>query len=193
MSKKLKECPACGKEVAKSAKVCIHCGKKLKMGFFLKGVIGFFVFVIIVVVLSPSEEEKIQKRNSILTDLVQAKVAKISPTGKLAATFKLDSKYTDLQRDKTEKEITGKVIQWTLPVYEVSKSGDGYRIQTSGDDALFFGKPMVGTFITIYPRDDNEKQYIENLKTGNKITFKGKITGTSMRNIVVNPALLISK
>jgi len=191
MSKKVKNCPACEKEVAKSAKVCPHCGKKLKMGLFLKGIIGIVGLIILGVVLSPSSEEKAKERASILSNIANAQPSNISPTGKLATTFKLDSKSTDIQRDNLEKEITGKIVQWTLPVYEVSKSGNGYRIQTSGNQAIMGGAPMVGSFITISPKNETEKTYIENLKTGDQITFKGKITGTSMRNIDIKPAILI--
>lgn len=193
MAKKLKECPSCGKEVAKSAKVCPHCGKKLKMGWFLKGIIGIIALVVIGVLLSPSEEEKDKELTVTLGKIAESQAADISPTGELAAAFKLDSKYTDLQREKAEKEITGKIVQWTLPVYEVSKSGDGYRVQTSGDQAIMGGTPMVGAFITIYPRNDNERTYIENLKTKDRITFKGKITGTTMRNIDIEPAILVAR
>ena len=45
----LKKCPSCKKEVAKSAKLCPHCGKKLKMGMLLKLIIGIVVIVVAVV------------------------------------------------------------------------------------------------------------------------------------------------
>ena len=132
MSNKLIECPACGKEVAKSAKKCPHCGKKLKMGWFLKGIIGLVVLFVIGAVLSPSEEETAKQLASTLQSLEIEQATNISPTGELASAFTMGSKYTDLQRDKLEKEIIGKVVHWTLPVYEVNKKGKGYKIQTSG-------------------------------------------------------------
>ena len=96
------------------------------------------------------------------------------------------SKHTDIQRENKEKEITGKIVQWSLPVYEVNKPNDKYyRIQTSGSN-------HVGTFVKIYPRNNEEKQYIEELQTGNIISFKGKIIGTTtMRNIDIAPAILM--
>jgi len=191
MPKKLKACPVCTQEVAKSAKLCPHCGKKLKMGWFLKGIIGIVGLIIIVAVLSPSKEEKFQQLTSTLEIIANAQPENISPTSELAAIFKMDSKYTDIQRDKAEKEIIGKVIQWKLPVYEVNKQGDGYIIQTSGDDAIMWGTPMVGAFIKVYPRNNNDVAYIENLKTDDWIECKGKIKGTTMRNIDIEPAILI--
>ena len=55
----------------------------------------------------------------------------------------MDSKYTDLQREKKEKEIIGKIVQWKLPVYEVNKSDENYQIQVSGDEAIMGGTPRV--------------------------------------------------
>jgi hypothetical protein len=49
---KLKNCKTCGKEVAKSAKKCPHCGQKLKMGFFMKALIGIAVLIVIGIIAS---------------------------------------------------------------------------------------------------------------------------------------------
>jgi hypothetical protein len=185
MSGKVKPCPACGKEVAKSAKICPHCGKKLKMGLFLKIIIGLAVLGVIGVIFAPSEEEQAQRLASTLENIVNAQAANISSTGELDSIFSLMSKYTDIQRENKEKEITGKIVQWTLPVYDVNKNGDKYyRVQTSSGN-------HVGAFLSIYPRSNEEKQYIEGLQTGNMISFKGKIIGTTMRNIDIAPAILV--
>ena len=49
---KLKPCKTCGKEVAKSAKKCPHCGQKLKMGFMMKAIIGIAALVVISIIAS---------------------------------------------------------------------------------------------------------------------------------------------
>ena len=193
MASKLKQCPACEKEVAKSAKVCPNCGKKLKMGFFKKALIFFGILIIIGVAFSPSEEELANKLDQTLSEIVSSQPSNISPTGEIAAIFKLDSKYTDLQRGDKENELRGQIVQWSLPVYEVRRTNNAYRIQTSGDEALFGGTPRVGAFITVYARNDTETKYIESLKTGDIINFKGRISGTTMRNIDVNPAIVIMR
>ncbi|ANH73635.1 hypothetical protein ACS15_2221 [Ralstonia insidiosa] len=108
----------------------------------------------------------------------------LRPDGELAAVFALGSRSTDLQREKQEAEIKGKVVAWRLPVYEVSKRGDGYRIQTSS------GRGVIGTFLTLTARTTAERQFIEGLHTGDSISFKGKIKGISMRSIDIEPAIL---
>ena len=75
----------------------------------------------------------------------------------------LGSNYTDLQRDNMTKELKDKIVQWTLPVFEVSKlSENKYKIQT--DSGTLFGTKYVGTFTVVYTQNENEVRFIENLK-----------------------------
>jgi hypothetical protein len=54
---KLKPCKACNHEVSKSAKKCPNCGQKLKMGFLMKGLIGFGVLILIGIFASLGEDD----------------------------------------------------------------------------------------------------------------------------------------
>jgi len=185
---KVKECPACGKEVAKSAKVCPHCGKKLKTGLFVKLLLGLIVLGVLGAIFGPTTEEKAHQLSATLDSISNAQAANISASGEISEVFSLGSKNTDIQRDNMEKEIKGKIIQWSLPVYEVKKRDENkYRIQTKS------GTRYVGAFLTLHARNSEESAYIESLQTGNMISFKGKINGTTMRNIDIEPAVLVSK
>lgn len=118
----------------------------------------------------------------------------LQPDGELAAIFDIGSDYTDLQRDNKEKEIKGKVVVWSLPVYEVNKSGSHYKIQTSSKTGLVGGKPFVGTFIELTAQGPEEEAFLANIKTGDIVTIKGKLTGdTTLRNIEIEPAILWSE
>jgi hypothetical protein len=104
----------------------------------------------------------------------------------LADLFTIGSKGTDIQRDMKEKEITGKTIEWKgLEVYEVSKSGACFRIQTSSKAGVF-----PGTFVKACPPEGGDEAMIVGLKTGDLITVKGKIDGISMRNVEIEPAVV---
>jgi hypothetical protein len=52
MAAKMHACKTCSKEVAKSAKVCPHCGAKLKMGFFKKAFLGIVGFIVLIVIIA---------------------------------------------------------------------------------------------------------------------------------------------
>lgn len=182
MGNKLVPCKSCEKEVASSAKVCPHCGKRLKMGMFKKVLIGFVGLIVVIIALSPSQPS-IQERLAVIES---ASATTLHSNGEIADIFSLGTDYTDIQRDNKEEAIKGQVIQWSLPVFEVSKlSENRYKVQTTsrhGD---------VGTFIYVYPRDETETKYLESLRTGNTIQVKGTIDGVLMRNIIIKPALLV--
>jgi uncharacterized OB-fold protein len=185
------KCKECGTEVSKSATACPKCGApiKKKTSVFSSLVFIAIVVIVIVVVSQPSKEQKTAQVAQTLEQLANAPVSNISPHGELAEIFLPMSKYTNVQRENKEKKITGKVVQWKLKVYEVSPpSGDKYRIQTSDSDS-----DTVGTFVYTYARNAQEKSFIEGLKTGDFVTVKGKIDGVSMRNISIDPAILVVK
>ena len=183
---KVKECPACTKEVAKSAKVCPHCGKTLKTGLFVKLLTVLIVLGVLGAIFGPSNEEKAQKLSEKLDGIANAEVANISPSGEISEMFNMLSKNTDIQRDNMENKIKGKIVQWSLPVYEINKLDENkYRIQTDASARY------VGAFLTLHSRTSEERAYIESLQTGNIISFKGKIKGTTMRYIDIDPVVLM--
>lgn len=188
MAAKLIKCKHCEKEVAKGVKKCPHCGGKLKMGMMMKLIIGGVSLAILAAIFGPSMQEKKAALSDKLSAMESASASDLKPTGELAELFSLGSKGTDIQRDNKKKEIFGKIVQWRLPVYEVKKmsdeKGNRYKIQTSGGN-------MVGSFVNIWARSDEEVRHIEALKTKDYIHFKGRIDDTTMRNLDINDAILI--
>lgn len=135
-----------------------------------------------------------QSKADPLVELASAQPSALRPEGELAELFAIGSKNTDLQRENKLKEIKGQIVQWQLPVYEISRSGDGYKVQTKMSvRAGMFEQNLLGTFVHITPRNDAERQEIEALRTGDVIQFKGKIAGSRMRSLEVRPAILASK
>ena len=122
--------------------------------------ITFIALIVIGIIFNDTEEKNLQKIEVLKT----AKIDKISPSGELYQIYSLGSNYTDLQRDNMTKELKDKIVQWTLPVFEVSKlSENKYKIQT--DSGTLFGTKYVGTFTVVYTQNENEVRFIENLKT----------------------------
>jgi hypothetical protein len=175
----LKPCKSCNKDVAKSARKCPHCGQKLKMGMFAKVSIAILALVIIMIFGQPTNEDLLQQ-------LAKSEVSNLQPGGKLADAFKINTTYTDLQREELINKHKGKVVVWRLPVYEVRKLSEGkYRLQTSWQ-----ANTAVGAFATIYPQSDDDVKRLNTLKTGDWVKVKGKITGVMLRNIELEPAVL---
>ncbi|NMV37884.1 hypothetical protein [Ralstonia insidiosa] len=144
--------------------------------------IGMAVAVVSVITGANRSPASPQTKPAVQLDA--APPSNLRPDGELASIFELGSRSTNLQREKKEAEIRGKVVAWRLSVYEVSKRGNVYRIQTSSSHGT------VGTFVTITARSLADQQLIEGLHTGDGIAFKGKIKGISMRNVEIEPAIL---
>ena len=145
-------------------------------GCFLMG--GFIVKEV-----SDAIDESNKETQDKIASLPSASPSSLSPTGDLAAKFGAMPENTDIQRENAEREIMGEIVQWTLKVQEVSKWGAYYRIQTLGSDSV------VGTFVSIYPQSNEESSYIESLKTGDTLEVKGYISGITMRDGDLDPAV----
>jgi hypothetical protein len=119
-------------------------------------------------------------------DVAKLTASGLVPSGELARMFGFFTEYTDLQREEKGRELKGVVVQWRLPVYDVSSGPSPfYRVQTSA------GNGFVGTFCYVKPQNENERTFLANLKTGDYITCKGVINGVFMRNIEIKPAIVV--
>lgn len=163
---------------------------KSKTGIWVGAVVGVLAIVVIAGMFGKGSGDKSEKTDP-MAELAAATPTNLQPTGELSAIFSLGSKNTDLQRENKLKEITGQIVQWRLPVYEVAKKGSVYRIQTSSSANVGIGSAgPVGTFIDITPRTDADRAAIEALKTGDVISFKGRIAGSTFRSLEIKPAVL---
>ncbi len=198
MGKKLIACKSCGHEVAKSAKKCPSCGAKLKMGCLIKSFILLLIILIVVPYIigkmAPSlKEEKEKEQRAKIAEVISAIPDSSISQRELAQAFNVMSKATDVQREKLEKEIAGKFVQWNyLKVFEVRKSEPlgYYTIHTSRRE----NKPS--TILHVYSLDltPDDIDFIEGLKTGDLIDIKGKITEkplTFFRSIELDPVIIV--
>lgn len=126
-----------------------------------------------------------------IAELTKAPTSELRPDGELADVFALGGSNTNLQRDNKLKEIRGQTVQWQLPVYEVSRADDGFKVQTQSDIKFGqIGKNVIGAFVYLKPRNDEDRRAIEALKTGDVISFKGRIADISLRSLEIKPAIL---
>lgn len=160
--------------------------------------------------VNPSKKEKKKKNKNIslqervspgqppkpfdpLQVLFDTEPSNLQPDGNLYELFRYGGDYTDLQRENKMMEIKGTIVKWSLPVYEVRQNDNEYIVTTSvAIGNWLFVKSVVGTEIHLLPRDNSEREYIERLKTGDKISFKGRIKGLSLpRAIEIDPAIIV--
>lgn len=111
--------------------------------------------------------------------------AGISPRGIASKVFNLMSDYTDLQREELFSKIKNKIVDWTLPIYEVRKiSNNNYEI-------VILPEKHVGCEVYINNPSEEELETLRTIKTGEYINFKGKISGlTATRSFIIRPAII---
>lgn len=147
-------------------------------------IVVIFTAMIIFAVMNKVDDEK------ALEGLQTAPISKLIPTGDLAKIFEFGGATTDLQRDNKMKAIKGSVVLWQLPVYEVKRDGENYRVQTQNPNAFGNDEAMVPTIITLTSLSSDDTKTIESLKTGDIISFKGVINDVSLRHLLIKPAFL---
>lgn len=173
-----------------SAETAAAPAKKSNAWLWVGGsVVGLVVVLAVIGSFAPSAPKA-----DPIADLAAAQASRLQAEGELSELFAMGSKNTDLQRDNKLKEIKGHVVEWTLPVYEVRRFGEGYKIQTKTKVRVgSFGTDLVGTFVTLTPRSDEERRQIEALKTDDLVTFKGRIAGSTLRSLDIKPAILAAR
>ncbi len=174
MSEMIK-CKACGKEIAKGVKKCVHCGKDQR-NFFMKHKILTAIVVIVILGAIATAGGKKDSTNTAATKTetkqeVKEEVLKVSAVD-LAKAYEDNEVSADKSyKDKTA-EINGKVSDIGVV------GGQTYIVLSSGKD-------MSVTDVQCFFEEQSEIDKVSNLKKGDTVTVQGKIDGKSM-NVGVN-------
>ena len=175
-----KPCKNCLKPVTRDEKICSYCGQKVKGELFPKLIIGLLILILFGSLAIPTksnlEKERQKIANAPLDSVNSRELAKI---------FNNRNEHTDIEQLNKEIEITGKIIEWQLMGFVVTKTPDHYRIVTHPTSEV------PGTLLTVFLQRDKDSRYLASLKPGYTIKIKGKITGTLQGRIKIDPAFLI--
>ena len=82
-------------------------------------------------------------------------------------------------------EIEGKIVELQLQVFVSTYMSGYFGIVTVPSDGI------PGTMLMVYPKNDSESAFLRNIKPGNTIKIRGKIKGTYLKRIKIEPAFLI--
>ena len=176
----LRVCKSCGEDFAKSVRKCPHCGKKVQSGRGLMLIIGIGCLALAAAFAIPVSKHQPD-------DLKMVTIAPVDriDTAELATLFN-DRKMQTSQRAQVKaQEITGKIVQWDLEVFVVTKSIDCYQVLTQPT------KTVPGTLLTVFPRNGQQQRYLDSIKPGFTIKIKGKIAGFQQGRIKINPAYML--
>jgi hypothetical protein len=118
-------------------------------------------------------------------EIIEAASVEQIDTAELAALLNDKNSLNSARARNKIKEITGKVVQWDLEVFVCTKSADCFQMVTKPTT----GAP--GTFVRVYPRDKQQKSYLENIRPGSKVKVKGKVSGMQQGRIKIDPAIVL--
>lgn len=168
----------CLKPVNPEEKNCPYCGSKLKKDLLPKLIIGVLLLTLIgslaIPAKSPIEKER-KKIADAPVDMVNV--------GELAKI--LDRKNADVEILNKVGKIEGKIIELQLQVFVATYMSDYYRIVTMPSAGV------PGTLLSLYPKNKQESEYLKRIKPGYTIRIKGKIKGTLMKRLKIDPAFII--
>jgi hypothetical protein len=156
------------------------------MFWVVVGLVGIPVFGVLIYTVLPTKQGTEPQTLASDRSIAAAPVSEITPEGELAQIFSLFSDATEVQRTEKEHQIKGKIVQWRLPVYDVTKRSDFYVIQTKSRAGT------VAAFCYVRASDEATKRYLLSLKENDYVTCKGEIAGTTMRSIDIKPAVLLN-
>ena len=174
----LKPCKICLKPVNPEEKNCPYCGSKLKKDILPKLIIGVLVLTLFGSLAIPTKSNLEKEREKIANapvDMVNVReLAKI-----------LDNKHADIEILNKIGKIEGKIVELQLQIFVATYMSDYYRIVTIPSAGI------PGTLLTLYPRNKRESEYLKNIKPGHTIKIKGKIKGTYLKRLKIDPAFII--
>lgn len=154
---------------------------KIKSELLFKLIIGIGILAMLCTYAIPNPKDQLKKEIH--------KVAKASPdlirASGLASLLNHQNQDMISQTQISEKEIYGKIVEWDLEILVVAILPDHYKILT---------KPTSrhpGTLLTLYPKNSQQKKYIDSVQPGAQIKIKGKIAGILQGRIKINPAILL--
>lgn len=176
----LRMCRSCGEDFAKTVKECPHCGKKVQSGTLLMLIIGLGCLALVAAFALPINNGQTDDMKM----LTEAAVDQIN-TVELAGLLGNQNANNDPGIQNRVREITGKVVQWELEVFVSTKTADYYQMVTKSTASA------PGTLLKVYPQDTQQKNYLEQIKPGNTIKIKGKISGFQQGRIKIEPAIII--
>jgi|GEM_PF-2679350 len=180
MSNEMTTCKACGKEIAKGVKKCIHCGKDQRNFFLKHKIISFIIIIAIIVAVSTSLNSNDTNSNkSVTTGVaiapVQEKAIEISASLLLKA-------YED-NEIKADKDYKDKLVSVSGTIDSISVMlGKTFIVINGGGQYEILG-------VQCYLKDQTEIDKAAELKKGQKIIITGRISGKSM-NIVMNDCVI---
>lgn len=185
-------CKACGKGFENGESACPHCGTKAQSSFLKTGCVGLFVLFILVAAIGSTKSPDGISRNSQSASAEssnssvgneQKPINWDIKANEVGPYFVIGTKHTQIQIENITKKIIGEKVCWKAPIYEVSRDGNGYRVQ-------FKVRNSYCGAVAFVPGKGNA-EFIESLVEDQMAVAVGTIRDVSMRTVIIQDAEII--
>ena len=171
---RFKPCKYCRKPVIPADKNCPYCGTPVGNNVLPKLIIGVLLLTLIITLAIPTENKLEKDRKNILN----ATVASIDMVD-------WAKNFNNIELSNKTGEFEGKIVELQLQVFVATYLSDYFGIVTIPSDEI------PGTYLMLYPKNRAEADFINSIRPGQTIKIKGKINGTYLKRIKIEPAFLI--
>lgn len=173
---KMTTCKTCGKEMAKSAKVCPSCGAKNKKPFFTK---PWFIVIVVVFIIgavasggksgSTNTNKVANKANSDASEVKDTVAESTAPTVEYTS-YTVDDLMAQLEGNalKASNDHRGENVRITGKLGVIDSSGKYITLYPDTDFAI------IG--VQCYIKNDETKTKVAELSKDSLVTLTGKIT-----------------
>lgn len=178
---KMVNCKACGKEIAKGVKKCVHCGKDQR-NFFMKHKIITFILAIAILggIGSAMGGNKNGTTADNSTETKKTEEKKVEAINVSAVDLAKAYEENEVNADKAYK---GKTVLTNGTIKDIGViAGQTFVVLSSGKD-------FSVTDVQCFFKEKSEIDKIANLKKGDTVKIQGVVDGKSM-NVGVNNCVL---
>ena len=198
MADYLVNCKVCGMQVAKSTKICPHCGKRLKMALWLKIVIGILIIAIAPQTISGffsglkssiNKSDTNRSSNTTNQTIIDSRPEEQKQFESVIATFsqQFDKAVNELQESSYRKDrmnaikelkIDTQINGWigTLNQLKTNTEGKAYiSIKLNNNLTISTWNNALSDIMdnTLISMDSALYKTLINMKTGQKVKFSG--------------------
>lgn len=163
---KMKNCKSCNAEIAKSAKVCPHCGAKNKPAIYKR---PWFILILVILIggialgSGGSDEGTDAGTQDVSGNEAQQEVSYTA--------YSVSQLIDDLENNamKAAETYNGQYVELTGELSTIDSGGSYVSVAPTGEDFCLYD-------VTCYIQNDEQKQVVMELSSGDGVKVKGKIT-----------------
>lgn len=171
---RFKSCKNCQKPVIPADKNCPYCGTPVRNNLHPKLLIGVLLLILIITMAIPTKSKLEKERKNILN----ATVASVDMV-------EWAKNFNNIELLNKIGDFEGKIVELQLQVFVATYLSDHFGIVTAPSDGI------PGTYLMLYPKNEAETDFIKSIRPGQTIKIKGKVKGTYLQRIKIEPAFLI--